>query len=171
MLFLFFVSPLSESQENVEEYRLKAELMERFTRFIEWPDEKKSLSGPTFVIGIMGKNPFGTHIESTYKNLKIKGKTPQILEVQDMNSIGSCNVLFIAPTEKERLPEILSRTANKPILTVSDTEGFGNRGVLINFYAESKYVHFEINPAAVQKSRLKFSSRLLNLARLVETER
>ena len=53
---------------------------------------------------------------------------------------------------------------------MSESEGSGERGVLINFYREEDYLRFEINRGAVSRSGLRFSSNLLRLARLVEGE-
>jgi hypothetical protein len=66
---------------------------------------------------------------------------------------------------------ILSCTGNKPILTVSDTKGFAEKGVLINFYMMGDKIKFEINEKAVHESGLVMSYRLLNLARIVHQER
>jgi len=57
--------------------------------------------------------------------------------------------------------------ADKPILTVGDTTGFAEKGVLINLYQEERLMQFEVNLPAVKRSKLTFSSKLLRLARLV----
>ncbi len=151
------------------EYRLKAELMERFTRFVEWPEESsvKDRTIP-FLICIAGKNPFGKYLEELANDIKIRGKRVQILEVTDLKQIEFCQILFISSTEEKRLSEILSHAEDRPILTIGDTPGFAQNGVLINFYSIEKYVRFEVNYSTIQKSKLKFSSRLLKLARFVD---
>ena len=60
--------------------------------------------------------------------------------------------------------------SGKPVLTVGDSQGFAERGVLINLFEESGYLRFDINMAAVQASPLKFSSRLLRLGRQVQPQ-
>ncbi|HHJ53866.1 MAG TPA: YfiR family protein, partial [Caldithrix abyssi] len=52
--------------------------------------------------------------------------------------------------------------------TISDTPGFAKKGVMVNFYDWKGFIRFEINKKAVESSNLKFSSRLLRLARIVE---
>jgi hypothetical protein len=61
--------------------------------------------------------------------------------------------------------QIVESVAGKPVLTVGDSQGFAERGVLINLFEDRGYLRFDINTAAVQASPLKFSSRLLRLGR------
>ena len=56
---------------------------------------------------------------------------------------------------------------NKPILSIGDTQGFCERGVLINFYRLGKKLRFEINLPAVKKSGLTFRAQLIKLARRI----
>lgn len=158
------------AEEAPVEYQLKAELLERFTQYIDWPESTMSDPAVAFTIGIAGKNPFGSYLDR-FSKITIKGKKVAVVEYSDISEVDHCQVLFVTKAEDKNLEEILARTEGKPILTVGDTEGFAKRGVLINFYRYDDYVRFEVNQSAVNKSGLKFSSRLLKLARFVEEER
>jgi hypothetical protein len=166
IVILFCVPSLSSAQPF--EYKLKAEFLERFTRFIDWPTESAvSDTSKPFCICVIGQNPFGPYLKQLADTVKIKGKVVEVHEMQDSKTVDICQIVFIPQTEKSHLGEILKLTQNKPILTVADTDGFGGDGVLINFYETGSYIRFEINMNAVERSKLKFSSRLLKLARLV----
>jgi len=151
------------------EYQLKAEFVERFTRFVDWPESASGErdEGP-FVIGVMGDSPIAAQLAQIVAQRKIKGREGRLLQVTDLEQVTQCDLLFIAASAADQLAAILSRTENQAILTVADSEGFGGRGVLINLYREGEYLRFEINRSAVEKSGLRFSSNLLRLARLVE---
>jgi YfiR/HmsC-like len=164
---LFLAFPVQVSSQNLE-YKVKAEFLERFTRFIEWPQNSTSIDGPLpFRICVTGKNPFDGYLKQMAGSVKIKGKPVEVYESLELDQIQSCQILFIPSSEERNLQEILRITADKPILTVSDSTGFAQKGVLINFYSTGSYIRFEVNLNAAEKSRLKFSSRLLKLARLV----
>lgn len=152
-----------------EEYRIKAEFLERFTRFIEWPSDS-SVSDTTvpFVICVIGKNPFGDYLEAIAKTRKIKEKPIVVHYVAKFEEITTCHLLFISRSERADLVRILSAAEERSILTVGDTEGFSQKGVHINFYQSGGNVRFEVNDTVVQKSKLKFSARLLKLARIIE---
>ena len=155
-----------------QEYQIKAVFLEQFTRFIEWPDSSAvSDTSAPFIVAVIGENPFGSILEKTYTKRKIKHKKVEIRTISTPDEIADCHLLFISSSNKKNLPEILSRTRNKPILTVGDTEGFAQEKVLINFYLSGKKVKFEINEKAVHESGLVVSYMLLGLARIVNPVR
>jgi hypothetical protein len=168
LIILFFAAPhLCFSQDF--EYKVKAEFLERFTRFIEWPDDSP-LKDPqkSFCICVTGKNPFGSYLTEMAGHIKIKGKAVEIHEIEQLAAeLPKCQILFISRSEKNKLADILKFTEDKPILTVGDTDGFAEDGVLMNFFNSGSYIRFEVNIDRAEKSKLKFSSRLLKLAKLV----
>ena len=160
--------PEPEEKVKMEEYPLKALIISRFFSFVRWP----AASGTTddashFVLGIVGKSPIVEHEQTFYKEIKIPEKKITIKKISVLDQIKECHALIIAPTEAKRLKEILSITGDKPILSIGDTEGFAEEGVLINLFREGNKVKFEINYGAVQKSGLVFSSKLYKLARII----
>ncbi len=167
-ILLIIVAPHLTLAEDFE-YKVKAEFLERFTRFIEWPaDSPINNSDKPFCICVAGKNPFGTYLNDMAAQVKIKGKPVEIHQIEQLTAeLPKCQILFIARSEKERLADILKLTQDKPILTVGDTNGFAEDGVLVNFFASGNYIRFEVNIDRAEKSKLKFSSRLLKLAKLI----
>jgi hypothetical protein len=155
------------SAQTVAEYQLKAELIERFTRFIEWPAQ---VSRGSFVIGVIGENPFNTYLDDMAKARKIKGRIVDIQRIDDPAGAERCHVLFISSSARSSLPAILAHTRTHPVLTIGDTDGFGEAGVDVNFYNAGDTVRFEINETALEKGGLHASSKLLKLARIVESE-
>lgn len=168
LVILFIAAPhLSFAQDF--EYKVKAEFLERFTRFIEWPNDSP-IHNPDkpFCICVTGKSPFGSYLQDMAAQVKIKGKPVEIHQIEQLNTeLPKCQILFIARSEKDRLSDILKLTQDKPILTVGDTSGFAENGVLVNFFTSGNYIRFEVNIDRAEKSKLKFSSRLLKLAKLV----
>jgi hypothetical protein len=148
---------------------LKIEFIERFTRFIDWPPGVLD-SQPRFVVCIAGNGPIAEYLPRQSAGDKFKGKSPEFRRVHVGDSLNGCHLLFIAPSEATHLPALLTGISRRPILTVADMAGAGERGVLVNFYREGEHVLFEINLAAADKSGLTFSARLLKLARLVGPE-
>jgi hypothetical protein len=154
---------------QVPEYEAKSEFLERFTRFIDWPAEAADASpGAPFVIGVVGRDPFGRYLDALASSRSIKGRPVQIRRLTGHAEVGACcQLLFIAGSEAAQLAQIVGRTAGKPVLTVGDTPGFAEKGVLINLYEDRGRIGFEVNEAGVRTSGLRFNSKLLRLARLV----
>lgn len=164
-LILFLSGPV---RADVPEYDLKALFIERFTRFVEWPAES-SITDTTkpFVVGVIGKNPFGTGIEKIYSALRIQNKKITIRYISRLQEIDQCYLLFISDETHQNLSQILNYTKDKPILTISDTEGYAQKGVYINFYIEKGKLRFEINQSAVKQSKLKVSYMLMQHAKII----
>jgi hypothetical protein len=171
ILCMGVLAPLSAIAQQ-SEYTIKAVFLEHFARFVEWPDsfEIADASYP-FYVTVIGDNPFGSILDQIYSEQKIKNRRVKILYISDPDQISNCHILFISSSNKDILNEILLRTRDRPILTVSDTEGFAENGVLINFYLTENKIKFEINERAVHNSGLIMSYRLLSLARIVNRAR
>jgi hypothetical protein len=153
-----------------DEYYRKAALFKVFSQNIKWPkdsdvnDQKKP-----FVIGVIGKNPFGSILETAYsqEENKIKNKKVEIRYILKKEEIESCHILFISKSIDKELEEILAITTAKPILTIGETKGFAEKGVLFNLYIKREEIRFEINALALRESRLIPSSQLLSVAKIV----
>lgn len=167
---LFFVSWLMVNlHAQTSEYELKAVYLERFTRFVDWPEES-SISDTTkpFVIGIIGENPFGKCLKRIYEKQKIKNKAVKILPVKNLTDISKCHILFISKSEKQYLGKIINITQDSPILTIADTKGFCEKNGHINFYLDADKVRFEINNEAVKKAGLYMKYQLLERGKIIK---
>jgi len=153
---------------QTDEYLLKAGFLERFTRFIEWPGEKNIADNTKpFVISVIGKNPFDEKLNHFFETTKIKNRKVEIRYISELEEIQDSHILFIAKSKQKQLSRILFLTQDKPVLTLSDTDGFGKKGVRINLYNEQNKIRFEINKEAIQKSGLQISYLLLNAAKII----
>ena len=152
------------------EYALKAAFIEKFTRFINWPlDSPVHKPDTIFSICVTGKNPFNGVLEKIARLSTIKNKPVQVKQIDVIDNIGECQILFIAATKNITLKKILQKTKGQPILTISDTPGYAQLGIMINFYPRDNSIGFEINKQASEMSRLAISSRLLKLSRIIES--
>lgn len=166
-LFLILWLPIYTFAQTGE-YTIKAAFLERFTRFIEWPEESAvSDTTESFVLGVIGENPFGSILEQLYATQKMKNKEVEIHSLSNLDEISGCHLLFISKSKEKELSKILSLTKDKPILTISDINGFADKGVLINLYLTEDKIRFEINETAIRDSGLSISYLLLNAAKII----
>ena len=160
LITAIFFNPLnaiSGAQAN-EEYAIKAAFLYHFGEFVEWPS-----NGAQFIIGIIGKDPFGHEIDML-ENETLKGKKVEVRRYDSEKAIQQPHILFISPSEAARIPDIMNQLAGKPVLTVSDSEGFLREGGIIRLVRVGKKICFEINKKKADQEGLKISSQLLNLA-------
>jgi len=148
------------AQEVPREYRVKAAYLYNFVKYVDWPDPAKA----RILICVAGQNPFGTELESLIRNERVHG-VPLATEVI-IEGRTDCDVLFTPSTAN--IPVYLKAVAGLPTLTIGETPRFVQQGGMIGFYPDGVNIRFEINLTAVARAQLRISSRLLQLARIVE---
>ena len=112
--------------------------------------------------------PFGSWKSPVTTDL-IVAESVNLKELTLDGDFSGCQVVFFQTQDKSELAKILKKVAGQPILTVSDCTGFAGFGVMLNFYTEAEggKVKFEVNSLAVSDAKLKISSSLLKLARVL----
>ena len=150
------------------EYKIKMAFIYNFTKFITWPETDKVFKNTDDFVGItIGGDPFGVSLQEFSEKITVKGKRAVIRNAASAREIEACHILFISASEESNLKQILDKVKWKPVLTVSDTAGFAQKGVIINFFVEENRIRFEINLRAAKKAGFNISSDLLKLARIV----
>lgn len=149
------------------EYLIKAAFLYKFAKFVDWPAKAFRNDRAPLTICILGKEPFGAALENI-KDKKVKGRKLVIQRLARLEDLKQCHVLFISESEEKRLPKILRAIKGKAILTVSDMKEFARRGGIIDLVTVKKKIRFEINVDAAHTARLKISSKLLKLAKIVK---
>ena len=158
--------PARAQSEQAREYQIKAAFIYNFFKFVDWPEAPLSETPGTISICILGRDPFGG-IFAPIEGRSVKNKKLAIKRVSSPGEIGSCQILFICSSEQERLGPILAATCGKSILTVSDIKDFARRGGMVGFSSGKNTVHFAINFKASERSGLKMSSKLLEMATVI----
>lgn len=150
------------------EYQVKAAFIHNIVKFVEWPAAVRT-AGPLRLC-ILGQDPFGSALDAL-RGKTIGDKVWEVLPVTPNTQLRECGVLFVAASERNNLGQILEGIQGGAVLTVGDTSGYAEQGVIVNFYIEENKVRFEINREAAARAGLKISSQLLKLARIVTESR
>ncbi|MBI5547888.1 MAG: YfiR family protein [Deltaproteobacteria bacterium] len=95
------------------------------------------------------------------------GRPLRVRRLTTWSEARTCRAAFIGQRDGDRIEEELRELAPFSVLTLADTPGYGERGVMVNLYLEEERVRFEINLFAARQAHLQLSSKLLSLARLV----
>jgi hypothetical protein len=151
---------------DAKEYSVKAAFLFNFVKFIEWPDESFKNSQSPIVISFIGKDPFGDALNE-FRGKTINGRTIVIHRVPSVESLERSHVIFVSKSEKDNLPAILKAVETWHTLTVGDMKSFAQSGGIINLVNIDNKIGFEINVGAAEKARLKVSSKLLKLSKIV----
>ncbi len=164
LLMLLVGSGGYAAAQTAGEYEVKAAFLYKFASFVEWPAE---MAQAPLCIAVVGRDPFGDALDQVVKGKAISGRGFLIKRLKSGQGTAGCHIVFISESEKGRVGSILLGLQGTSALTVSDIPGFCHGGGMIEFEMVDQKVHFEINPEAGERARLKLSSRLLSVAKIV----
>ena len=168
-LFLFALSSQApgQSEEN-NEYRLKLAFLYNFARFVQWPPDTFRDSGSPLTICVAGENPFQGEIAKSLRGRTVGGHPLEVRTLSWGESPHACQMIFVRATEVKAAARILASSKGSSTLTVGEAKGFAERGGIINLTRDENKLRFEVNIDAAAQTRLKISSKLLALAKIVK---
>ena len=163
-----------------------------FTEYVEWPAGAFPSSEAPLVIGMIGEDPFGEvltkqaaghrgrrpvevrHFKSfmEFRGQETPGRRNRELDdkiASKNRELRGCHVLYISRSEDPFLPQVIRAVRGGSVLTVGDKPAFTRQGGVIGFYQDVRdaQLRFEINLAAAERAKLKLSSKLLALAKVI----
>jgi hypothetical protein len=149
------------------EYHVKAVFLYSFAKFVEWPPLAFSSPAATMTICILGDDPFGSFLDNAVRGKTAGDRPLAVHRVTDLRGTGECQILFIAASERNRMPILLASVTNPGLLTVGDTAEFTAQGGVIGLQRDGDRIRLLVNLPAAEKAKLRISSRVLSLATLI----
>lgn len=166
---------------------VKAAMVLNFLRYTEWPERQASAEDP-IVLTLLGTCQIDRSLEEAVSGQRVHGRpillrrlsipspapnepggaTSQLRAFQE--DLQRSNAIFVCDSERAHLAMILEGVSRTDVLTVSDTEGFAERGGMLGLAIRNNRIAFDANTEQIDRAQLKVSSRLLRLAHTVKTK-
>jgi hypothetical protein len=166
MLCALGASSMARAQAATQD-QIKAAYMFNFAKFVEWPAEAMSTPASPMNFCALGRSAAADELDSVIDGKSINGHPVRIRHLGRPEDIKGCHLVFLAAGNARQTQQLLQAARGLPVLVVGDAPGFARSGGMIGFIAENGRVLFEVNPGSAEESRLKISSKLLALARIV----
>jgi len=167
VLFVTWIHCLTAQTVSSDEYKVKAVFLYNFTRFVDWPQASFEASYDPFIIGIIGKDPFGGSIQEAVAGERIGAHSIKVVHFDDAIEIEKCHILYVGTSDQDEVRNIVSKARGKGVLTVSDIPNFIRWGGMIRFYTENNRIRLEINNTMAKEAGIKISSKLLRVANVL----
>jgi hypothetical protein len=148
------------------ERNIKAAYLYKFAGYVQWPDIAPGSTEP-ITIGVLGADAIAEELASVTVGRTVNDRPISVRRLGADRALDDLEILFIGADEGGRLPELLSATGQRPILTVTELEGALTSGSVINFVVSGERVRFEISLPAADSRELRLSSGLLAVAQRV----
>jgi hypothetical protein len=149
------------------EYQIKAVFLFNFAQFVEWPAHAFPEAETPLVIGVLGRDPFGTYLEEIVRGEKINGHPLVIQRYSAVTEAKNCHILFINFTKTDDLKRAFTYLKSRSTLMVGDAPNFIQQGGMIRFFTENSKTRIQVNLETVKGAELAISSKLLRLADVV----
>ncbi|MDV6342595.1 YfiR family protein [Nitrosomonas sp. Is24] len=142
------------------EYMLKAAFLYNFAIFTSWPER----SMDNFNLCIYGKDPFNRDFDSLMQKKNVNERKVIIHRINTTDRLDQCQLVFISRSAIGDLAGVINSIKDKPVLTVADSPGVSEQGVVLNMNVKDDKITFEANLNRARKAGLNLSSQLLRLA-------
>ena len=163
-------SPVARADDDVNDHLIEAAFIYNFTKFVEWPDGK-AIGGQSNIDICVLKSWGDNFIRDTADNFKVASTAKLALSLVEEKNWRSapqhCHILFISDSEEEegKIDEIVSGLKGQPILTVSNIDGFAEKGGIIGFViTKGEKPKLVINVKAAAAAGLRIDAQLLEIA-------
>lgn len=155
----------SARAQQSTDYAVHANIIYHFTKYINWPDEKKS---GDFVIGIIGESPLYDKLKTFISNKTVGSQHIIIRRYSSSAQSFNCHILFVGEDESSSLKKIAAGTSASSILLVTESDGLARKGACINFVIADDRLKLEINKKNIEQRDLGIATELLNLGTVVK---
>lgn len=164
IFLLILSSSFKTHAQSGTDYAVHANIIYHFTKYINWPEDKKS---GDFIIGIMGESQLFEKLKAFIANKTVGGQKIVIRKYASNAQSFNCHILFIGDEESGSLKKIATATAAGSTLIVTETEGLARKGSCINFVIVDERLKLEINKKNIEQRDLGIATELLNLGTIV----
>ncbi len=164
ILFAFFLMlPLLFCYS--QDAKFKALFMYNFTKYLEWPAEKKH---GDFIIGIYGSSSITPELRIIAGKKKVGSQTIVVKEFDSPSAITSCHILFVPENRSSKIDDIKIACCGRGTILITDKPGMAETVSGLNYIKIDGKQSFEINKVNLEKQGIKVNSILLSLGIIVE---
>ena len=150
-------------------YLIKAAFLYNFAKFTEWPAQTYADPSAPFRICVLGDGHLGRAL-SALDGKQIKGRQVATAHFTKAEDADTCQVLYIDPSEMERLPGILKGLDGRPVLTVTDIPDPVPKSAMVNLTVVAQKIRFRVDRNVAEAAGLDLSSQLLALAEVTTSQ-
>ena len=148
---------------------MRAAFLFRFAQFTEWPADALPPAAPIAFCAV-GDPETADALDRTVRQQSINGHALVVRREVEDGGARACHVLFIGHAAGKAGPELIRSVAGAPVLTVSEEAAFAESGGIVQLYTERARMRFAVNVDTALRQRLRLSSQLLSLARIVKAK-
>lgn len=172
--------------DDVKELQIKAAFLLNFVRYTTWPEASFANAESPLVLAVVGDDPFGSVLEQTFGQ-PVNGRPVQVRRVPiprraDVRSteqyegamaemrqtVQQCHAVYLPGCDSTLAHAVLDQIDTSALLTIGDRRECAERHTALALDRDGGRIVFCANVGNIERSKLKVSSKLLRLARVIE---
>lgn len=158
-----------DEKNRVKEYTLKAAFLYNFLKYTTWPEESFEKEDSPIVLGVVGKDPFGSVLDKVLEKKSVGKRAIVIRRFEKVADVKDVHALFLGELSTKDRATLYAALAETHVLTLGDSRGMASAdGCVASFFLNDGKVRFEVSTKATSRAGLTISSQLLKLAEIVE---
>ena len=150
--------------DGLPQYQVKAALLYKLSKFVEWPASAFANENAPFGICVLGRDPFGDSLEPLARKA-VAGRRIAVSRLQALSQVDSdCQIVYLSRSEEQHAGAILQTLATLPVLTISDMDRFNAQAGIVQLITARGRIRFSINLGSARRAGLRISAQLLEIA-------
>ncbi|WP_016776341.1 YfiR family protein [Anaerophaga thermohalophila] len=131
-----------------------------FTRYVEWPEEKRS---GNFVIEVMGHVSVYEKLKEITAGKRVGNQPIEVRNYMSADEVGDPHIMFVGHWQSPQFQEVLKNLKGDSALLITEKEGMIEQGAAINFVIRDGKIQYEVKKDHATARGLNVSSRLAQM--------
>ena len=181
------VWPGASRAQELRSSELEAAFLLNFLRFASWPEPSFEFRESPVVVTVIGADAIAADL-SVLSSEERLGPEQRSVEVRVRDGVDPTSeragrrhgrvtaadlrrshLIFVGRDDESSAEWILAQVRGTPVLTVGDVPAFARKGGMLELVVRGGRMTFDANAREIDRSGVSMSSKVLRLARLVET--
>lgn len=163
--FMLFNQPVRA--ESPDSPTLLAAIVLNLARYTDWPEHKLPINAKEIALCVLGNNVIQDAF-SQIEQKQVGQRKLMVVHLPRVKNINACHLLFISELDRGTIIQLLTEAKSKTVMTINAEEShFLEDGGMVFLRQEDDKMNIEINLSTVNKEKINISSRLLQLARIL----
>jgi hypothetical protein len=155
--------PPAPTQER-DERAVRVAYLYSLIKFVDWPTPQNDV-----LIGYVGTPATGETLLKSLNGRRSDARTLYVVLSPTDEMLEKCEIVYFGDASADDVRKTLAKVSGRPVLTLGETDSFPRHGGMIGLVKDEDHIEIIVNLQLAQRSGVRISSRVLNLATIVSS--